>query len=427
MPPKTGMSAFRRSSASTSSVLMRSWRFVNLSNNLYYFGSQYSNKTFVRTSSSLMCTPSSASLNSIVVTPSSCRFYGFCRSNLPHRVYSPSLFRQSTMHQNRSRNNFYHVQKRSFSSSSNKNPKQSPNPPQPEPQFQAQETSSFFQNLSKEIIYLLRDLQLFLPRILACASTLYLFSEYGFKTIPCEGPSMEPTIMDGRNTVVLLERWSHRIFGLEERRPPCLRGEGEGSESEEFEQTGANLKNQSRCSKDATNSISSSWYNLFRGIWEQHFRSGLQRGDVIILRHPEREGTICKRIIGMPGDTIVRNDSRKFYGNSGKEKEKVPQGHIWIEGDNAPQSHDSRYYGPVPASLVIGKVICRLWPLRDYEWMDKDANGRDIFRRIDGRIGRRVRWHHSPGEGGRYEGSYVLNDLERGCRKKKYYDKDNKR
>ena len=42
----------------------------------------------------------------------------------------------------------------------------------------------------------------------------------------------------------------------------------------------------------------------------------------------------------------------------------MPDGHIWVEGDNSTNSSDSRHYGPVPASLVLGKVLLRIWPLR---------------------------------------------------------------
>ncbi|KAL7468444.1 hypothetical protein ACHAXS_008681 [Conticribra weissflogii] len=311
----------------------------------------------------------SSSLASFAVPPSSCQRCGFRRSHRLRRAFSSSSSSSSSFRKKKKNESvripirdtvhhphLHHPRHRSLSSSSNNHLHRTP----PEP------PSSFVRHLIDEVTCFVQDLRLFLPRILACASTLYLCSEYGFKTIPCEGPSMEPTIMDGRNTVVLLERWSHRLFGLEES------GQSKGT----------NARKQSRHADDAPNSTRG-WTDLLRGIWEQHFRSGLQRGDVVILRHPEREGTICKRIVGMPGDALARSH--------GSEVEEVPRGHIWVEGDNAPQSHDSRYYGPVPASLVIGKVICRLWPLRDYEWMDRDADGRDGFRRIDGRIGRRYR------------------------------------
>jgi len=43
----------------------------------------------------------------------------------------------------------------------------------------------------------------------------------------------------------------------------------------------------------------------------------------------------------------------------------VPKGHVWIEGDNSPNSTDSRMYGPIPVGLVRGRAVLRLWPLLD--------------------------------------------------------------
>jgi hypothetical protein len=33
---------------------------------------------------------------------------------------------------------------------------------------------------------------------------------------------------------------------------------------------------------------------------------------------------------------------------------------VWLEGDNKHDSHDSRYYGPVPSSLLQGRVVMRV-------------------------------------------------------------------
>jgi hypothetical protein len=85
----------------------------------------------------------------------------------------------------------------------------------------------------------------------------------------------------------------------------------------------------------------------------------------------------------MPGDTIVLNDLDEESSHR-----IVPPGHLWIEGDNSNNSLDSRSYGTVPASLVIGKVVCRLWPLRDYVSLGMDANGIEHWKRVSARIGR---------------------------------------
>ena len=42
---------------------------------------------------------------------------------------------------------------------------------------------------------------------------------------------------------------------------------------------------------------------------------------------------------------------------------RTPQGHVWVEGDNAAVSEDSRSaYGPIPAALIEGRVLTVLWP-----------------------------------------------------------------
>jgi len=78
----------------------------------------------------------------------------------------------------------------------------------------------------------------------------------------------------------------------------------------------------------------------------------LRRGDVVIVRSPHSPSdSICKRLVGLPGDRINWGD----YG-------AVPSGQVWLEGDNSSESRDSRLYGPVPLGLVQGKVVCRVWP-----------------------------------------------------------------
>lgn len=259
--------------------------------------------------------------------------------------------------------------------------------------------STVFQSIKEEMKHLsdailhltLEDIKSTLLRLSAFIGTVHISIEYGFKTYTCEGPSMEPTIIDGSFTTVLVERWSHRLFGLET---------GDDIGSEIYGVDDVEKSDTPTVEQDLLERFKLEWLPLLKGIWKQHFTSGLQRGDVIILNHPEREGTLCKRIIGMPGDLIVRLDGGSTDTNP------VPPGHIWVEGDNPNNSKDSRAYGAVPASLTVGKVVCRLWPLRDYAWVGMDANGMDQWKRISARIGRGPR--PMPADGSNAFGSMVI-------------------
>ena len=42
---------------------------------------------------------------------------------------------------------------------------------------------------------------------------------------------------------------------------------------------------------------------------------------------------------------------------------QVPDGYMWLEGDNQHNSTDSRNYGPVPMALLRGRVAARVWPV----------------------------------------------------------------
>jgi hypothetical protein len=42
----------------------------------------------------------------------------------------------------------------------------------------------------------------------------------------------------------------------------------------------------------------------------------------------------------------------------------IPPGHVWIEGDNASVSMDSRDFGPLPMGLLVGKVYATLFPYK---------------------------------------------------------------
>ena len=86
-----------------------------------------------------------------------------------------------------------------------------------------------------------------------------------------------------------------------------------------------------------------------------------------------------KRIIGLPGDTIIINKSGEVFNNgtklnfnnvvSGNESElinyTVPENYYFLLGDNRNNSIDSRIYGSVNKKQIIGKAVYKIYPLND--------------------------------------------------------------
>lgn len=117
-----------------------------------------------------------------------------------------------------------------------------------------------------------------------------------------------------------------------------------------------------------------------------------QTGDIVICVNPLKPSTtICKRIRATGGDVLLV--SRKWAEEETNAEEtiefvQVPNGSVWLEGDNPQQSTDSRAYGPVPLNLLCGRALYQILPLysigwtyHDQQYYDKHpANHTVIFR-----------------------------------------------
>ena len=119
----------------------------------------------------------------------------------------------------------------------------------------------------------------------------------------------------------------------------------------------------------------------------------IRRGDVVVFdRVTTSDGSVAhddliKRVIALSRDTIEIKDCKVFVNNNlvdepylNKEdvaqvsaadrcrvsdlaKQTIPEDKIFVMGDNRPESFDSRSFGPISESLVVGRAFAIVWPL----------------------------------------------------------------
>ncbi len=113
----------------------------------------------------------------------------------------------------------------------------------------------------------------------------------------------------------------------------------------------------------------------------------VREGEIVVFSHPPldycpgpQEGDLVKRVIALPGQTIYSSGNSIYVNGrllaepylpqydplgpqiaSSQHPYRVPPGEFYMLGDNRANSCDSRYWGPIKGSSIVGKVVLVWW------------------------------------------------------------------
>jgi signal peptidase I len=111
------------------------------------------------------------------------------------------------------------------------------------------------------------------------------------------------------------------------------------------------------------------------------------RKDIVVFTTPptvpKEFKDLVKRVIGLPGDRVEARNGHVFvnrqelnepYLAQGTDTKDfgpvtVPAGEYWVMGDNRENSQDSRVFGPIPKSTIVGRAFLRIWPLSRFGFL----------------------------------------------------------
>ncbi|MCS7283781.1 MAG: signal peptidase I [Anaerolineae bacterium] len=105
---------------------------------------------------------------------------------------------------------------------------------------------------------------------------------------------------------------------------------------------------------------------------------GPHRGDIVVLTVPGNPDRLIKRVVALGGETVAIQDGQILidgiplaeswavrWGGPDYPPTPVPEGYVFVLGDNRGHSNDSRSFGPVPVQNIVGRAVFIYWPLSE--------------------------------------------------------------
>lgn len=112
----------------------------------------------------------------------------------------------------------------------------------------------------------------------------------------------------------------------------------------------------------------------------------VNRGDLVVFERPPNEPDsevkdLIKRVVALEGETIEERDGSLYIDGEPLDEPYlepevesrnvtrmvIPEGHVFVMGDNRGSSRDSRFFGPIDEDLIVGRAFVKVWPLPEVD------------------------------------------------------------